>query len=253
MDIAKETASVVLLEKDLMVLEQGVIEGRKTYANMIKYIKMTASSNFGNMLSVLAASAFLPFLPMASIHLILLNLIYDISCTAMSWDNVDADYLRIPRKWDASGISRFMLWIGPTSSVFDIAAYLLMYFVLCPALTGGHLYTQLTDPAAQALYVALFQSGWFVESMWSQTLVIHMLRTPKLPFVHSRASAPVTLLTFAGICIITGIPFTPLGTALGLTALPPVYFLWLAVFVLGYMLLATAMKKVYIRRYGELL
>lgn len=252
-DIAKETASVVLLEKDLMVLEQGVIEGRKTYANMIKYIKMTASSNFGNMLSVLAASAFLPFLPMASIHLILLNLIYDISCTAMSWDNVDADYLRIPRKWDASGISRFMLWIGPTSSVFDIAAYLLMYFVLCPALTGGHLYTQLTDPAAQALYVALFQSGWFVESMWSQTLVIHMLRTPKLPFVHSRASAPVTLLTFAGICIITGIPFTPLGTALGLTALPPVYFLWLAVFVLGYMLLATVMKKVYIRRYGELL
>ena len=118
---------------------------------------------------MLAASAFLPFLPMASIHLILLNLIYDISCTAMSWDNVDADYLRIPRKWDASGISRFMLWIGPTSSVFDIAAYLLMYFVLCPALTGGHLYTQLTDPAAQALYVALFQSGWFVESMWSQT------------------------------------------------------------------------------------
>ena len=105
----------------------------------------------------------------------------------------------------------------------------------------------------QAKYIGMFQAGWFVESMWSQTLVIHMLRTPKLPFVHSRASAPVTLLTFAGICIITGIPFTPLGTALGLTALPPVYFLWLAVFVLGYMLLATAMKKVYIRRYGELL
>ena len=250
-DIAKETASVVLLEKDLKVLEQGVIEGRKTYANMIKYIKITASSNFGNMLSVLAASAFLPFLPMASIHLILLNLIYDISCTAMSWDNVDADYLKFPRTWNASGISRFMLWIGPASSVFDIATYLLMYFVLCPALTGGQLYTQLTDPTAQALYVALFQTGWFVESMWSQTLVIHMLRTPKLPFVHSRASAPVMALTFAGIAVVTMIPFTSLGTALGLMSLPPVYFLWLALFILGYMALATWIKSSYVRRYGE--
>ena len=252
-DIAKETASVVLLEKDLMVLEQGVIEGRKTYANMIKYIKITASSNFGNMFSVLAASAFLPFLPMASIQLILLNLIYDISCTAMSWDNVDANYLKAPRKWNASGISRFMLWIGPTSSVFDIATYLLMYFVLCPGLTGGLTYTKLTDPAAQAMYVALFQTGWFVESMWSQTLVIHMLRTPKLPFVQSRASASVTLLSFAGITIVTALPFTPLGTALGLTALPPVYFLWLALFVLGYMLLATVVKTLYVRKNGELL
>ena len=252
-DIAKETASVVLLEKDLMVLERGVIEGRRTYANMIKYIKITASSNFGNMFSVLAASAFLPFLPMASIHLILLNLIYDISCTAMSWDNVDGDYLKTPRKWDASGISRFMLWIGPTSSVFDIATYLLMYFVLCPMLTGGQLYTRLTDPNMQALFAALFQTGWFVESMWSQTLVIHMLRTPKLPFVQSRASAPVTALTFAGIAAVTCITFTPLGAALGLVALPPVYFLWLAVFVLGYMLLATFVKKAYVLRYRELL
>ncbi len=252
-DIAKETASVVLLEKDLMVLEQGVIEGRKTYANMIKYIKITASSNFGNMFSVLAASAFLPFLPMASLHLILLNLIYDISCTAMSWDNVDAAYLKQPRKWDASGISRFMLWLGPTSSVFDIVTYLLMYFFLCPMLTGGRLYTQLTDPAARTLYTALFQTGWFVESMWSQTLVLHMLRTPKFPFVQSRASAPVALLTFAGIAVVTAIPFTPLGTALGLIALPPAYFLWLAVLVCGYMALATAVKNLYIRRYGELL
>ena len=252
-DIAKETASVVLLEKDLMVLEQGVIEGRKTYANMIKYIKITASSNFGNMFSVLIASAFLPFLPMASIHLIFLNLIYDISCTAMSWDNVDNDYLKKPRKWDASGISRFMLWIGPTSSIFDIATYILMYFILCPMLTGGQLYTHLTDPAMQTLYISLFQTGWFVESMWSQTLVIHMLRTPKLPFIQSRASAPVTLLTFAGICIVTAIPYTSLGSALELTALPSVYFIWLAVIVLGYMALATVMKKIYIRRYGELL
>lgn len=252
-DIAKETAGVVLLEKDLMVLERGVIEGRKIYANMIKYIKITASSNFGNMLSVLASSAFLPFLPMASIHLILLNLIYDVSCTAMSWDNVDAEYLRSPRKWDASGISRFMLRIGPTSSVFDIATFLLMYFVICPAFTGGELYTSLTDPASRALYVSIFQTGWFVESMWSQALVIHMLRTPKLPFVQSRAAAPVTLLTLAGSCAVTVIPFTPLGTALGFTALPAAYFLWLAAIVAGYMLLATAVKKSYVRRYGELL
>ncbi|MFR6023048.1 MAG: magnesium-translocating P-type ATPase [Oscillospiraceae bacterium] len=252
-DIAKETAGVVLLEKDLMVLEHGVIEGRKIYANMIKYIKITASSNFGNMLSVLASSAFLPFLPMASIHLILLNLIYDVSCTAMSWDNVDAEYLRSPRKWDAAGISRFMLRIGPTSSVFDIATFLLMYFVICPAFTGGELYTSLTDPASRALYVSIFQTGWFVESMWSQALVIHMLRTPKLPFVQSRAAAPVTLLTLAGSCAVTVIPFTPLGSALGFTALPAAYFLWLAAIVAGYMFLATAVKKSYVRRYGELL
>lgn len=252
-DIAKETAGVVLLEKDLMVLERGVIEGRKIYANMIKYIKITASSNFGNMLSVLSSSAFLPFLPMASIHLILLNLIYDVSCTAMSWDNVDAEYLRSPRKWDAAGISRFMLRIGPTSSVFDIATFLLMYFVICPSFTGGELYTSLTDPASRALYVSIFQTGWFVESMWSQALVIHMLRTPKLPFVQSRAAAPVTLLTLAGSRAVTVIPFTPLGTALGFTALPAAYFLWLAAIVAGYMLLATAVKKSYVRRYGELL
>lgn len=252
-DIAKETAGVVLLEKDLMVLERGVIEGRKIYANMIKYIKITASSNFGNMLSVLASSALLPFLPMASIHLILLNLIYDVSCTAMSWDNVDAEYLRSPRKWDAAGISRFMLRIGPTSSVFDIATFLLMYFVICPAFTGGELYTSLTNPASRALYVSIFQTGWFVESMWSQALVIHMLRTPKLPFVQSRAAAPVTLLTLAGSCAVTVIPFTPLGRALGFTALPAAYFLWLAAIVAGYMLLATAVKKSYVRRYGELL
>lgn len=252
-DIAKETAGVVLLEKDLMVLERGVVEGRKIYANMIKYIKITASSNFGNMLSVLASSAFLPFLPMASIHLILLNLIYDVSCTAMSWDNVDAEYLRSPRKWDAAGISRFMLRIGPTSSVFDIATFLLMYFVICPAFTGGELYTSLADPASRALYVSIFQTGWFVESMWSQALVIHMLRTPKLPFVQSRAAAPVTLLTLAGSCAVTVIPFTPLGSALGFTALPAAYFLWLAAIVTGYMFLATAVKKSYVRRYGELL
>lgn len=252
-DIARESASVILLEKDLTVLKQGVMEGRKTYANMIKYIKMTASSNFGNMFSVLAASAFLPFLPMASIHLILLNLIYDISCTGISWDNVDDCYLKAPRRWDASGISRFMLWIGPISSVFDIITYLFLFFVICPAAAGGQLFSQISDPQMQALYTALFQTGWFVESMWTQSLVIHMIRTAKIPFVQSRASAPVTLLSFMGIGIVTLIPFTPLGGILELAPLPGMYFAGLAVIILGYMALVTLVKKRYIRRYKELL
>ncbi|WP_313185495.1 magnesium-translocating P-type ATPase [Lacrimispora sp.] len=252
-DIAKESADVILLEKDLMVLEKGIIEGRKTYANMIKYIKMTASSNFGNMFSVLAASAFLPFIPMLPIHLILLNLIYDLSCTAIPWDNVDKEYLAVPRKWDASSIGKFMIWIGPTSSVFDITTYLLMYFIICPAMTGGLMFHQLTDPAMQAYFIALFQAGWFVESMWSQTLVIHMIRTPKIPFIQSHASLSVTLLTFTGIAALTIIPFTKLGASIGLAALPPVYFAWLALTIFLYMVLATVFKKIFIRRYGELL
>lgn len=250
-DIAKESADVILLEKDLSVLKDGIIEGRKTYANMFKYIKMTASSNFGNMFSVLAASAFLPFLPMESIHLILLNLIYDISCIAIPWDNVDKEFLTKPRKWDASGIGKFMLWIGPTSSVFDIVTYALMYFVICPLVCSGS-YSSL-DTNGQLAFMALFQTGWFVESMWSQTLVIHMIRTPKIPFIQSRASAQVTLLTFMGIFILTAIPFTPLGTAIGLTALPKVYFAYLAGIVIAYMVLVTIVKRIYIKRYKELL
>ena len=252
-DIAKESANIILLEKDLMVLEQGAVEGRKIYANIIKYIKMTASSNFGNMFSVLIASAFLPFIPMLPIQLLLLNLIYDLSCAAMPWDNVDREYLIKPRKWDATSISKFMLWLGPTSSVFDITTYLLMYFIICPMVTGGELFHRLADPALRLRYIAVFHAGWFIESMWSQTLVIHMLRTPKIPFVQSRASAPVTLLTMAGIATLTAIPFTALGANIGLAALPPVYFAWLAGTVLLYMLLATLFKRIFMRRHGELL
>ena len=145
-----------------------------------------------------------------------------------------------------------MLWLGSASSVFDIAVYLLLYFVICPRFTGGVLFSRLTDPAARALYISVFQTGWFVESMWTQTLVIHMLRTPKLPFLHSRASAPVTLLTFTGIALVTLLPFAPLGAALGLTALPAVYFAFLAAVVAGYMILTTAAKRLYVRRWGEL-
>lgn len=252
-DIAKESADTILLEKDLMVLEKGILEGRKTYANMIKYIKMTASSNFGNMFSVLAASAFLPFLPMTAIHLILLNLIYDISCTAIPWDNVDIEFLAVPKKWDASSVSKFMLWIGPTSSIFDIATYLVMYFVICPLMSGGLLYHQILDPQMQDAFVAVFQAGWFIESMWSQTLVIHMIRTAKVPFIQSHAAASVTILTLGGILTATIIPFTGLGSAIGLAALPAVYFAILAAVIVCYMGVATFMKKMYVRRYGELL
>jgi Mg2+-importing ATPase len=251
-DIAKESANLILMEKDLMVLEQGVVEGRKIYGNIIKYIKMTASANFGNMLSVLAASAFLPFLPMLPIQILVLNLIYDISCVAMPWDNVDVDYLRRPRKWSASSISKFMLWVGPTSSLFDIATYLLLFFFICPAFTGAY------NPG-NAAFAALFQSGWFVESLWSQTLVIHMLRTPRLPFIKSRASWQVTLLTTLGIAVGTALPFVSrlltggIEHGLKFETLPLVFFPALMAILLCYMLLTTAVKSLFVRRYGELL
>ncbi len=260
-DIAKESADIILLEKDLMVLEEGIIEGRKTYANMNKYIKMTASSNFGNMFSVLAASALLPFLPMMSLQLIFLNLIYDLSCTAIPWDNVDKEFLKEPRKWDASSVGNFMLWLGPTSSIFDWTTYAFMYFVFCPMFVShGFLYNDLANHFSgaellriQSNYVALFQAGWFVESMWSQTLVIHMIRTPKLPFIQSRASASLTLLTFAGIAVLTIIPFTAFGRDLGFIPLPSAYFAYLIPCILLYMVLATSLKKAYVRYYGDLL
>lgn len=260
-DVAKESADIVLLEKDLMVLEEGIIEGRKTYANMIKYIKMTASSNFGNMFSVLAASALLPFLPMESLQLIFLNLIYDLSCTAIPWDNVDEEFISVPRKWDASRVGSFMMWIGPTSSVFDWMTYIFMYFVFCPLFVSkGVLYNDLASHFAgadlvrmQTAYVAMFQTGWFIESMWSQTLVIHMIRTPKLPFIQSHASAPLTLMTFTGIGVLTIIPFTTFGRMLGFVALPTAYFAYLIPCILLYMVLATSLKKAYVRHYGELL
>ena len=260
-DVAKESADIILLEKDLMVLEEGILEGRKTYANMIKYIKMTASSNFGNMFSVVAAAALLPFLPMMSVHLIFLNLIYDLSCTAIPWDNVDEEFLLVPRKWDASSVGSFMIWIGPTSSIFDWTTYIFMYFVFCPIfVSNGVLFNDLANHFSgaelvqmQANYAAMFQAGWFVESMWSQTLVIHMIRTPKLPFIQSHASAPLTLLTCSGIALLTVIPFTEFGRMLGFVALPASYFAYLIPCILLYMVLATSLKKAYVRHYGDLL
>lgn len=250
-DIAKESADIILLEKDLTVLKHGIAEGRKTYANTIKYVKMTASSNFGNMFSVLAASAFLPFLPMTAIQLVLLNLVYDVSCTAIPWDNVDEDFLRKPRKWEAKSVGKFMLYFGPVSSVFDITTFAALYFLICPAACGGS-YASL-GAEAQEKFAAIFRAGWFIESMWTQALIIHLIRTPRVPFIQSRASLSVTLLTAAGTALITAIPYTPLGSLLGFYAPSPSFFALLAVTVIAYIALATAVKALYVKRYGELL
>lgn len=235
-DIAKESADIILLEKDLMVLGEGVVEGRRTFGNIVKYIKMTASSNFGNMFSVMAASAFLPFLPMMPIHLLVQNLLYDISQTTIPFDRMDAEYLRKPRKWDASGLSRFMIRIGPISSIFDLTTYLLMW----------HLFQ-----CQSAEMQALFQSGWFVEGLLSQTLIVHMIRTRKIPFIQSRASWPVMAMTFAIMAFGIAIPFTPFGASIGLVALPWSYFPWLAATLTAYCVLTQAIKNRYVKRFNS--
>lgn len=176
-DAAKDAADVVLLQKDLGVLEQGILEGRKTFTNMLKYIKITASSNFGNILSIVCASAFLPFLPMTSVQILLLNLLYDVLCIILPWDNVDEEETVSPRDWSGRTLGRFMLSFGPISSLFDIVTFLFLYYFLCPMLCGGATYLNLTDPALRLQYVSLFQTGWFLESMWTQVLILHFLRT----------------------------------------------------------------------------
>ncbi len=251
-DIAKESASAVMLEKDLNVLVSTTVTGRKTYANTIKYIKITASSNFGNMFSVLAASVFLPFLPMQALQLIALNLVYDISCIAMPWDNVDGEYIKLPRRWNARGIGRFMLCMGPVSSLFDIATFAVMYFVICPSVTGAP-YSAITDPARVAEFAAVFRTGWFVESMWSQILVVHTLRTPGLPFVSSRASLAVCLSGAAAVTFVTVLPYTPAGGALSLTTLPAIYYAFLAAVIVCYLAASVLVKKLYIKATKEFL
>ena len=240
-DIAKECAQVILLKKDLLVLEEGVLEGRRVYANMMKYIRLTAASNFGNMFSVLAASVFLPFLPMEALQILLLNMVYDLACTALPWDQVDGEELRRPAVWDAGSVEKFMFRMGPVSSVFDILTYLLLYFVVCPAACGGGY--RVLDPAGRAAFAALFQTGWFVESMWTQTLVIHVVRTGKIPFLQSRASAPVLVSTLLSVGVLTALPFLPFGRSFGLAALPAGYFGWLALVTAGYMAAAALVHR----------
>ncbi|AUY13198.1 magnesium-translocating P-type ATPase [Serratia marcescens] len=234
-DIAKEAADIILLEKSLMVLEQGVIEGRRTFANMLKYIKMTASSNFGNVFSVLIASAFLPFLPMLPLHLLIQNLMYDISQIAIPFDNVDDDQITQPQRWNSADLGRFMVFFGPISSIFDVLTFSLMWWVF-----------KANTPEMQTL----FQSGWFVEGLLSQTLIVHMIRTRKIPFIQSRPSWPLCIMTLAVIATGIGLVFSPLAGFLQLQALPLGYFPWLVLILAGYMVLTQCVKGWFVRRYG---
>jgi len=247
-DIAKESADIILLEKDLMVLGDGVLEGRKIFGNIMKYIKMTASSNFGNMFSVMAASAFLPFLPMLPIHILINNLLYDISQTTIPFDRVDKEYLQVPRKWNASDLSRFMVFIGPISSIFDITTYLLMFFLIGPVMMGGVSYFALHGEA-QLTFQQAFHTGWFIESLLSQTLIVHMIRTRKIPFIQSSASWPVMALTFTIMAVGIMIPYTAFGTKIGLIPLPWHFFPWLLLTLLCYCVLTQIIKQWYIRRF----
>lgn len=235
-DIAKESADIILLEKDLMVLRKGVIYGRRTFGNIIKYIKMTASSNFGNMFSMLGASALLPFLPMLPIQILINNLLYDISQISIPWDVMDEDYIVAPRKWDASGISKFMLYIGPISSIFDYAIFGVLWFVF-----------KANSPAHQDF----FQTGWFIESLLSQTLIVHMIRTRKIPFIQSWAAAPVVALTSLIMVIGIALPFTPLAHAFKLVPMPLGFFPWLFGILFSYCLLTQLIKNWFIRKFHQ--
>lgn len=234
-DIARESADIILLEKSLMVLEEGIVEGRRTFGNILKYIRMGTSSNFGNVFSVLGASAWLPFLPMQPVQLLTQNLLYDFSQTAIPFDRMDEDYLKKPRRWEPANIARFMLFLGPVSSVFDYLTFCLMWFFF-----GAR------TPEMQSL----FQSGWFVEGLLSQTLIVHIIRTHKVPFLESRAAAPLALLT--ALVMLAGllIPFSGFGRTIGLQPLPAIYFPFLVLILASYVALAQVVKHWYARRYG---
>lgn len=235
-DIAKESSDIILLEKNLEVLHKGVVYGRLTFGNIMKYIKMATSSNFGNVFSILGASAFLPFLPMLPIQLLFQNLLYDFSQISLPWDRMDQDYLESPKKWEPRGILRFMVCIGPISSIFDYALFAVMFFVF-----------KANSPNHQHL----FQTGWFVLGLVSQTLIVHMIRTKKIPFIQSWASAPVVAMTSLVMALGVIVPFTPIAAMFSLVPLPFAYFPWLIGLLVAYCLLTQFAKNWYIRRYAE--
>jgi len=230
-DIAKESADIILLKKNLMVLEDGVIEGRKTFGNIVKYIKMGSSSNFGNMFSMTGGSLFLPFLPMLPIQILLNNFLYDVSQIAIPTDNVDKEYVIKPRPWNIKYIRNFMVIIGPISSIYDFLTYGVMLFIF----------------HAQA---ELFHTGWFIESLCTQTLVIHIIRTGKIPFIESRPSRFLMFMSLIIISIGIAIPFTPLAKPFGFVKPPPMYFVALFIMVVTYLFLVQAVKKWFIQKYG---
>jgi len=232
-DIAKESADIILLEKSLMVLQEGVVEGRKVFGNITKYIRMGASSNFGNMFSVLGASLFLPFLPMAPIQVLTNNLLYDFSQSAIPTDHVDDDYLARPRRWDIDNIFKFVVLMGPVSSIFDYVTFAMMLLV----------FGAWSNPS-------LFQTGWFVESLLTQTLIIHIIRTAMVPFIESRASPALIATTLVISVVGVALPFTGIGSALGFTPLPWSYWPLLAGVLVGYAVLAQLVKTWFVRRWG---
>lgn len=250
-DAVQACADVILLKKDLQVLADGIEEGRKAFCNMAKYIRITSSSNFGNILSVVVAGVCLPFLPMTSVQLLFLNLLYDTLCLVLPWDAVDAESCARPLEWSGRTLGRFMRHFGPLSSLLDLLTFGFLYFVLCPAVCGGTLST--LAPAGQAYFVTVFQTGWFLESLWTQVLILHLLRTRKIPFLQSRPSRLVMVVTTLGLVLFTALTFTPAGRWMGLTALPPVYFGFLIQVVLLYLLIVTLAKSRYSKRYRELL
>jgi Mg2+-importing ATPase len=245
-DVAKEAADIVLLEKSLLVLEEGIIEGRKVFANITKYIRMGASSNFGNMFSVVGASYLLPFLPMQPIQILTNNLLYDFSQTGIPSDHVDEELVARPLKWNISNIKRFMVFVGPISSIFDYATFALMWFFF-----RCSLFADASVGAGQRLHLAsLFQTGWFVESLLTQTLIVHIIRTRRIPFIESRASLPMILTTLAVMGIGAWLPYSPFAGALGMVPLPPVYWAWIGSFLLTYAVMTHLVKTWFMKRFG---
>jgi Mg2+-importing ATPase len=245
-DVAKEAADIVLLEKNLLVLEEGIIEGRKVFANIVKYIRMGASSNFGNMFSVVGASYILPFLPMLPVQVLTNNLLYDFSQTGIPADNVDEELIEKPLKWNINTVKLFMVFIGPVSSIFDYATFALMWFFFhCSAYV---------DPAAgmeqKEALARLFQTGWFVESLLTQTLIVHIIRTRKVPFFQSHASFHLIVTTLTIMAIGAWLPYSPFADGLGMVPLPPVFWVWIAFFLLSYSVLTHIIKTWFFNRYG---
>jgi Mg2+-importing ATPase len=245
-DVAKEAADIVLLEKSLLVLEEGIIEGRKVFANIIKYIRMGASSNFGNMFSVVGASYLLPFLPMQPIQILTNNLLYDVSQTGIPTDKVDEEQTAKPLKWNIDSIKRFMVFIGPVSSVFDYATFALMWFFFkCSAFVDAA-----AGPVQKDALARLFQTGWFVESLLTQTLIVHIIRTRRVPFFGSRASLHMTLTTLVVMAIGAWLPYSPFAGTLGMAPLPPVYWAWIVFFLVLYAVMTHGVKTWFFKRYG---
>ncbi|NTU58995.1 MAG: magnesium-translocating P-type ATPase [Chlorobiaceae bacterium] len=245
-DVAKESADIVLLEKSLMVLGDGIMEGRRVFANIIKYVRMSASSNFGNMFSVIGASYLLPFLPMQPIQILLNNLLYDLSQTGIPADSVDAEQISKPRKWDIGNIKWFMIVIGPISSIFDYATFALMWFFF-----GASIFSDPTAGAvAKSNAMQLFQTGWFVESLLTQTLIVHIIRTGKIPFLQSQASMPMMVTTLAVMLVAVWLPYSPVASLFGMIPLPIAYFGWIGLFLLAYGMMTHVVKSWFFKRFG---